>query len=100
MDLPDRPTRHEVFRIHLEARGQEAAAFDLDTVAAASAGYSGSEIEGVVVSDLYAAFADGGALTPEALLEEIRRTRPLSVTRAEDVAARRAWARARTVPAN
>ena len=100
VDLPNGPTRHEVFRIHLEARGQEAAAFDLDALAAASAGYSGSEIEGVVVSGLYAAFADGGALTPEALLEEIRRTRPLSVTRVEDVAALRAWARERTVPAN
>jgi hypothetical protein len=36
---------------------------------------------------------------PEHILEEIKATKPLSVTRAEDVEALREWARGRAVPA-
>jgi hypothetical protein len=39
-------------------------------------------------------------LTTPILLEEIRQTQPLSVTRAEEVRAIREWARSRTVPAD
>ncbi len=100
VDLPDDPTRADVFRIHLEARGQDPSAFDLDALAVATAGFSGSEIEGVVVAGLYAAFASGGTLAPAGLIAEAGRTRPLSVTRSEDIDALRTWARERTVPAN
>ena len=36
---------------------------------------------------------------PERILEEIKATKPLSVTRVEDVEALREWARGRAVPA-
>ena len=39
-------------------------------------------------------------LTMNALLNEIKRTRPLSVMRAEHVEGLRAWAKERTRPAN
>jgi hypothetical protein len=39
-------------------------------------------------------------LTTEHILEEIKATRPLSVTRAEDIDALREWAKGRTVPAS
>ena len=100
VDLPDAATRREVFRVHLQGRDQDPTDFDLDALAGETQGFSGSEIEGVVVAGLYSAFAAKGPLTPATLLDEIRRTRPLSVTRAEDIAALRAWARERTVPAN
>jgi SpoVK/Ycf46/Vps4 family AAA+-type ATPase len=54
VDLPDMETRGEVFRIHLGSRGQDPAGFDLAALARATDGFSGSEIEGVVVSALYA----------------------------------------------
>ena len=100
VDLPDAATRREVFRIHLERRGQNPAGFDLDALARVTDGFSGSEIEGAVVSGLYAAFAAGGTLALSVLLEEVGRTRPLSVIRSEEIAALRDWARERTVPAN
>ena len=100
VDLPDAATRGEIFRIHLGSRGQDPAGFDLEALAVASAGFSGSEIEGVVVSGLYGAFAIGGKLAPDSLLDEVAGTKPLSVTRAEDIGALRAWARERTVSAN
>jgi hypothetical protein len=99
VDLPDGATRREVFRLQLAARGQDPETFDLDEMAVVSAGFSGSEIEGAVVAALYSAFAAEETLSTEGLVQEVRRTRPLSVTRAEEIAALRSWARERTVPA-
>ena len=45
------------------------------------------------------AHARGAELATEHILEEIKATKPLSVTRAEDVEALREWARGRAVPA-
>ncbi len=100
VDLPDQATRAEVFRIHLSGRGHDPASFDLQELAAASQGFSGSEIEQVVVSGLYTAFANGSTLDTAALLAEARATRPLSVTMVERMDAMRSWAQGRTVPAN
>jgi len=100
VDLPDAPTRLEIFRIHLSARGQEAGAFDLERLSRGSDGFTGSEIEEVVVSGLYTAFSLEHPLTTEDLLREVAGTVPLSVTMAEKIASLRAWAETRTVPAN
>lgn len=100
VDLPDRETRAEILRIHLEARDQDVSRFPLDALAAGADGFSGSELEQAIVSVQYAAFATGGCIEAEALATEIARTRPLSVTMSEPIAALRSWARDRTVPAN
>jgi SpoVK/Ycf46/Vps4 family AAA+-type ATPase len=100
VDLPDLGTRREIFRIHLESRGKTSESFDLDTLAEEAEGYSGSEIEEVVVSALYTAFSDDASLTTESMLREVEGTVPLSVTMGERVEALRAWARERTVLAN
>ena len=100
VDLPDGPTRSDIFRIHLKGRAQDPEAFDLDELAVAAAGFSGSEIEGAVVAALYSAFHAGDVLTTSAIKDEVRKTRPLSVTRAEAIAELREWARERTVSAN
>ena len=90
----------EIFRIHLENRGKASADLDLHALGAATPGFSGSEIEEMVVSTLYSAFSGTDELTMNALLNEIKRTRPLSVMRAEHVEGLRAWAKERTWPAN
>ncbi len=94
------PTRAEIFQIHLESRGKTSESFDLEALSAATPGFSGSEIEEVVVSSLYSAFSAAGAVTTESLLKEAAGTVPLSVTRAEYVDELRAWARERARPAN
>ena len=99
VDLPDVASRAELFRIHLKRRGRDAASFDLEKLAAACDGFSGAEIEQSIISGLYTAFAAQQQLSTEILLAELRATRPLSVTRAEDIAALRAWARDRAVSA-
>jgi SpoVK/Ycf46/Vps4 family AAA+-type ATPase len=100
VDLPGEKVRAELFTLHLRKRGRDAAAFDTGKLAAASAGYSGAEIEQTIVSGLYTAFAANEQLTTEVLLGEVKATQPLSVTRAEDISAIRNWAKTRAAPAD
>jgi AAA+ superfamily predicted ATPase len=100
VDLPEGETRREIFRIHLVSRGQDPEDFDLDRLARESQGFTGSEIEEVVVSGLYTAFSDDKTLTTEDLEKEVHATVPLSVTMQEKVTALRDWASGRTVRAN
>ena len=99
-DLPDPETRTEILRIHLKRRGQDPDAFRLDLVTTATHAFSGAEVEQVIVSALYTAFNDGGALSTEHMLREAAATRPLAVMMAEKITALREWAKDRTVPAN
>ncbi len=100
VDLPDADARAELFAIHLRRRGRGSAQFDLPVLAAASEGFSGAEIEQAIASGMYSAFAAQQPLSTAVLLEEIRATRPLSVTRREDIARLRGWAKDRAVSAN
>jgi len=100
VDLPDAATRTEIFRLHLVRRGLRVDDYDVAALTDATDGFSGAEIEQVVVAALYAAAADKAVPAHRHLLAEIRNTRPLSVLMAERVAALREWARGRTVPAD
>jgi AAA+ superfamily predicted ATPase len=99
VDLPGAPARAAIFALHLKKRGQPPASFDVNALAAAADGFSGSEIEQVVVSALYSAFASKQPLTTAGLLTEIKATRPLSQTMGDKLAALREWARDKTVGA-
>ena len=100
VDLPDDETRRAIFRIHLQRRSQPPESFDLPALAAATDGFSGAEIEQVIIAALYTVFAGAARLTDDALLAEAAATRPLSVVAAERIAGLRRWASGRTVPAN
>ena len=100
VDLPNEAAREAIFKIHLKRRKRAPETFDLPRLVAATAGFSGAEIEGVIVSGLYTAFANGGDLTDALLLDEVKLTRPLSQTMHEKVQALRDWARERTVRAD
>ncbi len=100
VDLPGLAARQEIFRLHLHKRGADPARFDLALLADASRGFSGAEIEQVIVSALYESRAAGIALDTSSILVSLRSTRPLSVVRAEKIAALRAWAAERCVPAD
>lgn len=99
VDLPGPEARRAVFEIQLTARRHDPADFDLTHLAAVTEGFSGAEIEAVVVGALYRAFAGGADLAGADLLAEAASVVPLSVSRAEEVAALRAWAAERAVPA-
>ncbi|HEX8065724.1 MAG TPA: AAA family ATPase [Thermoleophilaceae bacterium] len=98
VDLPNAEERTEVFRIHLRLRRQEPESFDLGALVEASDGFSGAEIEQAVIASLLGALQERTALTTERVLDELRSTVPLSVSRREDVAALRTMAEGRFVP--
>jgi len=98
VDLPASPNRRDILGIHLRKRSLDPRQFDLEVLARATEGFSGSEIEQAIVSAMYTAHAQGRVVTQSDLLEEIRQTRPLSVVMAEQVGAIREWAAGRTVP--
>ncbi|MNO81934.1 ATP-dependent zinc metalloprotease FtsH [compost metagenome] len=100
VDLPTREVRAEIFRIHLQRRELEPQQFDLGELAQVSDGFSGAEIEQVVVSAFYAGQARQKTVDQELLLQEIKRTAPLSVVMAEELAVLRRWADGRAVMAD
>src|SRR5713226_8382217 len=97
VDLPSVDERKQVFSIQLTKRKRNPADYDLDRVAEAAKGFSGAEIESAVQTGLYAAFARKQELSNEDLLTALSSTVPLSVTRAEEIADLRAWAKDRAV---
>jgi SpoVK/Ycf46/Vps4 family AAA+-type ATPase len=100
VDLPQAAAREEILRIHLKRNKQDAAGFDVPRLAAASDGFSGAEIEQAIVAALYESHAEKKPLDTDVVEREMKRTRPLSVVMADRVAALRAWARERAVPAD
>ncbi len=107
VDLPDAPARVEILRVHLLAVPQRELGrtpplrdpFEaFAEVAAAADGFSGAELEAALVEARLDAFAEGRDLAAADLRRAIEATIPLSVTRAEEIAALRSWAahRART----
>ena len=102
VDLPNHEARKKIFEIHLNKRGLSDAGIDMDLLAVCSDGFSGAEIEQVVVSAYHASHHPEGASQPdtEALIHEIQSTQPLSVTMSEQLDALRTWADGRAVNAD
>lgn len=100
VDLPSPDARVEILRVHLARRQLVPDDFALPALAAASAGFSGAELEQAIVAALYIAHAEQKPLGTDLLMQEIRQAKPLSILMAEQVEALRAWAIERTVPAD
>jgi SpoVK/Ycf46/Vps4 family AAA+-type ATPase len=97
VDLPDADERAEILALQLRERDRDVSAFDLDELAARTEGFSGAELEGVVVAALYRAFADGAELTTGRIEAEALATTPLARSRADEIVAMRAWSEGRAV---
>ncbi len=99
IDLPGPGAREQIFKTHLERRGQKLEAFDLGGLVSATDGYSGAEIEQAVVSALHQAFATKENLSQGMVEKALRESPPLSVTMRERIDELRRWADGRCVPA-
>jgi SpoVK/Ycf46/Vps4 family AAA+-type ATPase len=95
VDLPNKDERREIVSIHITRRGRDAEKFDIEAIVEATEGFSGSEIEQVVISALYDAFDKDDELNDEYLLQSTEETVPLSRTMMEDIASMRDWAKSR-----
>ena len=100
VDLPDEAARRDILSIHLRRRDRDPDTFDLAALAAASEGFSGSEIEQAVVAAMFEAFNEKKILSDRHLLKTFEATAPLSQVAAEQIASLRAWASQRCVAAD
>jgi len=97
VDLPKEPVRKQIFQIHFDKRDVPTDQLDMDKLALESEGFSGSEIEQVVVSVMYSSHASKEPIDTDKVMNEIQQTRPLSVVMSEQIAQLRYWASHRTV---
>lgn len=95
VDLPAADERKEIFSIHLKKRKRDPANFDLDKLAAASAGFSGAEIEQAIIAALYDAFDLDREVTTDDIVGACKQSVPLSVTMKESIDVLREWADSR-----
>ena len=73
---------------------------ELDELAMLMEGFSGAEIEQVIISALYSTLSDDVNITHSVLEKEITSTNPLSRTYGEKIQSLRNWAKTRTISAN
>jgi len=97
VDLPDEIDRAAIWKIHLTQRKQNPQDFDLPDLITVTNGYSGAEIEQAVIIALYNALYLRKPLDTELLLNAIRSTVPLSISRREHLETLRAIAKERFV---
>lgn len=100
VDLPTLDARAQIVAIHLKKRGRQPGQFELATLAQASEGFSGAEIEQAIVAAMHTAFTDHTEVATRHILEALAASPPISVTMAERIAALRAWAAGRCVMAD
>ncbi|MFZ5479682.1 MAG: AAA family ATPase [Myxococcota bacterium] len=100
VDLPNVHERLEVLEIHLRRRKRDPERFDLLAVAEETERFSGAEIEQLVISALFRAFALDRDLVQEDLVRVARETVPLAITMDDRLKELREWARPRARPAS
>ena len=100
VDLPSKEERKEIFRIHLEKRKRDYKGFNIEKLAEKSIGFSGSEIEEIIVSSLYDAFDDGKELNQAYIEKTIENMVPLSQTMEDQIKGTREWAKIRAKKAS
>jgi len=95
VDLPNYHERQHILSIHLGKRGWKSDKYDLMSLANKSEGYSGAELEQVVVAAMIDAYGQGRVLAQEDLDKARDQLVPLSVTMEEKVFQLREWANSR-----
>jgi SpoVK/Ycf46/Vps4 family AAA+-type ATPase len=99
IDLPDAAEREQIYAIHLAKRKRDPKNYDLKSLARASKGFSGAEIEQAVVSALHECYGGKTELSTEMIVTALKESPPLSVTMREKMLALYEWAQGRCVEA-
>ena len=100
MGLPASADRQNIFDIHLRRLDRDPQSFQLDALAKATKGYSGAEIEQVLLDGLFRAFHEDRELNTDDIIDSIRETVPLAQTRAREITALAEWAQQNARPAS
>jgi SpoVK/Ycf46/Vps4 family AAA+-type ATPase len=99
VDLPDLNERKAIFQIHLKRRKIDPKKINIDELAKLTNGFSGAEIEQLVLSSLYSVTSGSGIISTEIIKEELKKVIPLSVRESERINILRQWASTNTIRA-
>src|SRR4029450_230303 len=97
VDLPNEDERLEICKIHLEKRGIDYKTLGIERLKEFTRGWTGAEIEQLVVSALTTAKLENRELIGDDLLNQTAKIVPLSKTMKEQVELIRSWALDRAV---
>ncbi|MGK0256964.1 MAG: SpoVK/Ycf46/Vps4 family AAA+-type ATPase [Candidatus Azotimanducaceae bacterium] len=98
VDLPNERERHDIWQIQITKHRRDPGLFDINALAAATAGFTGAEIEQAVIDSLYGAFAEDREPSTQDMPHAVKSTVPLSQL-LDQVDALRKWAKGRARPA-
>lgn len=99
IDLPNFYERRQILGVHLSKRGWKPEKYNVDHLAEVTDGYSGAELEQIVISAMLDSYGKGQILSQKSLEDARENTVPLSVTMEEKIFELREWARTRCRPA-
>ncbi len=99
IDLPNYHERIEIFEIHLKKRNFNPDDYEVRTLSEQTEGFSGAEIEQIVLTAMVETFGSEAGMTQKDLDRAREETVPLSVTMEEKIFALREWCRPRCRPA-
>ncbi len=99
IDLPNQQERHAIWRIQIAKYGRDPERFDLQALAQATEGWTGSEIEQAFIDALYDGFSRREEPTDLSIAAQLNQLVPLSRLMAEQISALRQWAKGRARPA-
>jgi SpoVK/Ycf46/Vps4 family AAA+-type ATPase len=100
VDLPSAAERSEIFKLQLERYRWQVQGIDFPSVVERTDGFSGAEIEQVIIEARYSAFSSGEELEQRHLIEAAKATVPLSKTMKDRIDEIRRWAKNRARPAS
>jgi len=94
VDLPNESDRREILKIHLNKFNKYSDEIEtkLERLATVTSGFSGAEIEKVIVEAMTSAFDEDSEVLPKHLEEAAATIVPLARLRREDIEASREWA--------
>ena len=100
LDLPNKPERQEIFRIHIAIHGGNPEEFNLGYLAASTKDWSGAEIEQAVKSARIDAYQQDRGFNERDVVNNVVTTIPLSRTMVEQIKAIKDWCYKRAITAS
>ena len=84
-----------IFDIHIGKRGRNSKKFKVAELVKQTDGYTGAEIEQVVIDSMFTAFGRGEEISTDHIAEAIEQTSPMSVINGSQIAKLRDWSKDR-----
>lgn len=100
VDVPNESARRQIFEIHCVKYNVAMANIDLDELAAATAGYSGREIDKIVTFAIRNAWAAEVAIHTTHMLDALAFVKPVAIMKARELEELRDWGNTWGVPAD